>query len=221
MRLAILFSGGKDSTYAAFLARKYGHEVACLITLDSENKDSFMFHTPSIRSTATQAKAMGIPLLEQTTKGVKEEELDDLRDAFMLAQDEFHIEGVVTGAVESVYQAARVQKICNSLGLEVFNPLWQQEQEALLRELVENGFKAIVVGVAAYPLGKEWLGREIDAGVIDELLGLREEYKINPAGEGGEFETLVLDCPLFSSPLTINEQKISGERNSWRLEVKL
>ena len=78
-------------------------------------------------------------------------------------QKKFQIEGVVTGAVESVYQAERVQRICNQLGLWCFNPLWKHDQKALLEELLEKKFKVIISGIFAYPLDEKWLGKQIDA----------------------------------------------------------
>src|SRR5665648_419650 len=111
MRLGILFSGGKDSTFALHLAAEK-EEVACLITVVSKNKESYMFHTPNIDVTTLQAKALGLPLVSMVTEGKKEEELADLEAAIAEAKEKFQIEGVVTGAVESVYQASRVQRIC-------------------------------------------------------------------------------------------------------------
>src|SRR3989344_685418 len=124
MKLGVLFSGGKDSTFAAYLAKRNGYEISCLISIVSENKESYMFHTPSISKTEKQAKAMGIPIIIQKTKGEKEKELDDLKNAIKKAVRKFKIEGIATGAVESVYQTSRIQKICNELDLECFNPLW-------------------------------------------------------------------------------------------------
>ena len=112
MRLGVLFSGGKDSTLALHLAAEK-EEVACLITVVSKNKESYMFHTPNIDVTALQAEALGLPLVSVVTEGRKEEELADLEKAIAEAKSKFHIDGIVTGAVESVYQASRVQRICN------------------------------------------------------------------------------------------------------------
>ena len=221
MKLAVLFSGGKDSCLALFLAKKYGYEVSCLISIVSENEDSYMFHTPSISRVESQAEVMGIPLIIQKTKGEKEKELRDLEVVIKKVQQEYGVQGIVTGAIESIYQASRVQKICSELGLECFNPLWQKDQFELLDDLVENKFKVIVVGVSAYPLDKNFLGREIDKKFIAEMKGLQEKFKINPAGEGGEFESFVLDCPLFKKELQITNKEISGSGNSWRMEVGL
>lgn len=219
MKLGVLFSGGKDSTLAAWIARKYGYDLTCLISINSKNKDSFMFHTPSISRVEVQARAMDLPLVVCETLGEKEEELVDLEKAVLEARDKYGIEGVVTGAVESVYQASRVQKICNKLGMECFNPLWQKGQFDILRELVSEGFEVVVVGVMAYPLDEKFLGRRIDEEFIDEMCGLEEKYKINPAGEGGEFESFVLNCPLFSERLEIKKFEDFGEGNSWRREL--
>ncbi len=219
MKVGVLFSGGKDSTYAAYLAKKSGYEIGCLISVISSNKESFMFHTPSISNVGKQAEAMNIPLVIADTKGEKEKELLDLKKAIKKAIKKYKIEGVVTGAVESVYQASRVQKICDQLDLECFNPLWQKDQLDLLEELLGNKFEIVITGVFAYPLDKKWLGRKIDEKFLSEIRGLYEKYKINPAGEGGEFETFVVDCPLFKRKLKIKEFKDFGKEYSWRREL--
>jgi len=221
MKAAILFSGGKDSCYSAYLAKQAGHELACLITIDSENKDSYMFHTPSISKTQKQADAMNIPIIIQKTKGEKEEELKDLEKAIKKAKDKYKIDTVVTGALHSEYQKSRIQKICNKLNLKCFNPLWQKDEEEYLDELINNNFKIIITGVAAYPLDKSWLGREINQEFLNNISTLHRKYKIHPAGEGGEFESFVLDCPLFEKPLKVTNEKISGDGNSWRMEIEL
>jgi asparagine synthase (glutamine-hydrolysing) len=220
MKLASLFSGGKDSCLALFLAKKAGHEIACLIAIESENKESYMFHVPSISQVKKQAEAMNIPLIRQKTKGKKEAELKDLEKAIKLAKEKYGVEGVVTGAVESVYQASRIQKITNDLDLECFNPLWQKDQLELLNDLIKNKFEVVITGVFAYPLTKEWLGRKIDKKFIEDAKTLYEKYKINPAGEGGEFESFVLYCPIFRKKLEMKNKKIFGEKNSWRMEAE-
>jgi len=221
MKLGILFSGGKDSMFAGYLVKKQGYDIACLISINSENKDSFMFHTPSIDKVKKQAEVMEIPIIIQKTKGKKEIELKDLEKAIKKAVKDYEIKGIITGAVESVYQSSRIQKICNKLKIECFNPLWQKDQIELLKELIKNKFKVIITGVAAYPLDRTWLGRIVNKKFIKDVEILNEKYKINPAGEGGEFESFVLDCPLFKKPLKIKNFKDFGEKNSWRREIEL
>ena len=219
MKIGVLFSGGKDSTMAAWLAKKSGHEIKCLITLHSENPDSYMFHTPSIRKTEKKVEEI-IPSMK-ITKGEKEKELKDLEEAIKSAVKKHKIQGVVTGAVESVYQASRIQKICKKLELECFNPLWKKNQIELLHDLLKEKFRVVVTGVSAYPLNGSWLGREIDKKFISEIHVLQEKYKISPAGEGGEFETFVLECPMFKKPLKVIGANFTGEEHSWKLELEL
>jgi diphthine-ammonia ligase len=219
MRLGVLFSGGKDSTLALHKAAEK-EEVVCLITVVSENKESYMFHTPNIDITTLQAEALGLPLIKKVTEGKPEEELKDLEEAIAQAVKRFKIEGVVTGAVESVYQAARIQQICNRLDVWCFNPLWKREQKALLEEIVAKGFQAIISGVSAYPLDKAWLGKQIDEELIEKLVALSREYGLSPSGEGGEIETMVLDAPLFKKKIEVLEWEVEAKGNSGVFRIK-
>jgi len=219
MKLAVLFSGGKDSCLALQKAMETD-EVACLITIVSENPESYMFHTPNIELTKLQAEAAGLPLVRRVTKGVREKELEDLKAAISEAAERFGIEGVVTGAVESVYQSSRVQKICDDLGLWCFNPLWLKGQKELLEEILDSGFRVIISGVFAYPFSRKWLGRVIDAHAVGELLELHKKYSISPAGEGGEFETTVLDAPFFKKALVVADSHVRWEGDSGVLEIR-
>ena len=219
MRLGVLFSGGKDSNLALQYASEK-EEVACLITLISENKESYMFHTPNIDVSALQAEALALPRVAKYTKGEKEKELEDLEDAISQAAKEYRIEGVVTGAVESVYQAERVQRICHRLGLWCFNPLWKHDQKALLETLLEKGFRVIISGVFAYPLDETWLGKQIDTKMIERLVELQGKYGLSPSGEGGEIETTVLDAPLFKKKIEILSSSVEYKGNAGVFTVK-
>jgi ABC transporter with metal-binding/Fe-S-binding domain ATP-binding protein len=222
MKVGILFSGGKDSVYSAYLAKKRRHKIACLISIHSKNKESYMFHTPNIKETVKQAKSMNIPLIIQKTKGVKEEELNDLESVIKQAIEKYKIQGIVTGAIHSVYQSSRIQKLCYKLNIKCLNPLWQKNEIEYLNELIKDKFKVIIIGVFAYPLDKSWLGRKIDKEFIEETKKLKEKYKIHPAGEGGEFETFVLNCPLFKKELKIKSFRDFKEGEySWRREIKI
>ncbi|HKT21312.1 MAG TPA: diphthine--ammonia ligase, partial [Nitrososphaerales archaeon] len=192
-KVAALFSGGKDSAYAAWLASKRD-ELACLITLFPKSEMSFMFHFPNLKWTRLQAEAMGVPQLTATTEGVKEEELGDLRKAVGEAKSRYLLEGVYTGALASVYQKTRVEKICADFGLECISPLWGIDPEAHLRRLAAEGFSAMVVSVSALGLDQSWLGRTLDERSIDELVGLGKKYRFHVGLEGGEGETFVLDA---------------------------
>ncbi|MCK4614998.1 MAG: diphthine--ammonia ligase, partial [Thermoplasmata archaeon] len=149
----------------------------------------------------------------------KEKELGDLKHAIEKARDEFAIEGIVTGAIESVYQATRVQRMCHELGLWCYNPLWKKDQVELLNELVETGFHAIVSGIFAYPLTEHWLGKNIDKDMIKELIKLNRKYQISPSGEGGELETTVLDAPLFRKRIVLDEWNIKAKEHAGVLSI--
>ena len=219
MRLGILFSGGKDSTLALHKAAEK-EEIACLITLVSQNKESFMFHTPNIDITALQAEAMGLPLIQKVTAGKPEEELKDLEEAIAQAIKGFQIEGVVSGAVESVYQSERIQRICNRQGVWCFNPLWKRNQKALLEEIVAKGFRVIISGVFAYPLDRDWLGKKVDKELIEKLALLEKEFGLSPSGEGGEIETTVLDAPLFKKKIEVLDCEVEAKGNSGVFRIK-
>ncbi|MDD1673479.1 MAG: diphthine--ammonia ligase, partial [Methanomicrobiales archaeon] len=196
MKLGVLFSGGKDSSYACYRAME-GEEVVCLITVSPRNPDSYMFHTPNIRWTRLQAEAAGLPLVEVTSAGEKEEELGDLKRALSTARESYGVEGVVTGAILSVYQASRIQKICKALDLWCFNPLWHADQEEYMGRLLQSGFRVIISGVFSVPFDESWLGREIDEGVLSDLHRFSRKYSITLTGEGGEYETFTCDAPFF------------------------
>ncbi len=214
MKLGVLFSSGKDSNYAMWVMKERGHEIACLILMRSRNKESYMFHTPGIDIAGLQAEAMGIPIAEHETEGEKEAELEDLEKGMIDAKERFGIEGVVTGALFSEYQKNRIEKVCKGLGLNVFSPLWHRSQEEYMRELLENGFRFVIVSVAAEGLDSSWLGREITHEDIDRLAELNRKNRINIAFEGGEAETLIIDSPMFRKRIRLMEKEINEENAS-------
>ena len=216
MRLASLFTGGKDSTYATRLAEEAGDKVELLVTMYPRRMDSWMFHTVNIGLAPMVAKAFGIEQVIAETSGEKEKELDDLRRAL----DSLDIEGLVTGAIASTYQRKRVDHICEELGLIHMAPLWGKDGFDLLREMISNGLFIIITAVAAYGLDETWLGRVLNEEAAEELRTLNERFGVNVCGEGGEMETLVLDAPWFSKRLRIEKAKPiwDGLRGSYLIE---
>lgn len=205
MRFGALLSGGKDSLYASWKVMKTGNNVACFITINSKNAESYMFHTPNISLTRLQAEASGIPLLVQETQGEEEKELDDLSTAINRAAREFHLDGIITGAIQSVYQATRIERICHREGLWCISPLWLCDQESYLRCLVTEGFEVIIAGVFAEPLDISWLGIPINELFIDRLKKKSGKYQVSLAGEGGEYESFVCNAPFFKQRIVIEE----------------
>ncbi len=200
MKLAALISGGKDSSFAIYRALKEGHIVTDLVTIVSENEDSYMFHSANIHLTELISEACGIPLTSVASSGEKEKELDDLKEAL----NRVKVDGVAVGAIASEYQASRVQRICDELGLSMYAPLWHNEPESLLREMI--GLMDIrIVKVAAGGMDGSWLGRCFDDKLIEDLLALNRKYRVHLAGEGGEYETLVLDAPFYKKKINLIE----------------
>lgn len=205
MQIGALFSGGKDSVYSIFKAINAGHQLKCLITIQSDNPESYMYHVPNIGLTQLQAEAMGVPIVTRNTKGVKEKELEDLRIAIDEAKKKYLIQGLVNGAIYSNYQRKRIEQICAKTGLDCITPLWKLKPKDVLIEMVNQKFKIIMSAVAAGGLGPEWLGEELTIETIEKLAHLHETCYVCTGGEGGEFETLVLDSPLFKKRLKIKE----------------
>jgi len=219
MKVAALFSGGKDSAYAAWLSSEE-HTLACLVTVFPAVQDSYMFHYPNLEWTRLQAEAIGVPQITEETKGVKEEELQDLKRALSKAKEAYEVDAVCTGALASVYQKSRVERMCGELGLQCLSPLWGIDPEEHLRRLVADGFVAIVVGVSALGLDERWLGRTLDSKAVDELISLAKKFRFHAGLEGGEGETFVLDCPLFRSRLSVQESVRHWKGDSGYLEIK-
>lgn len=208
MKLASLFSGGKDSTYATYIMMQQGYDIPYLVSILPERQDSYMFHVPNISLTGLLAKAMRIPIIQRTSSGKKEVELKDLVKALESIRDE--IDGVVCGAIESEYQKTRVEKTCCDIGLKSFSPLWHKDAGLLLREMVSAGFDIRIVGVYSEGFTANWLGRRINNDTLGELRKIQDKYGIHISGEGGEYETLVTDAPFFKKRV-----KIVKARKEW------
>lgn len=178
-----------------------------------------MFHLPNLKWTPLQADAIGIPQLTQETPGVKEEELEDLAAVIRRAKEAFGLEGVCTGALASVYQKSRVERVCKDLDLECISPLWGTDAEYYLKQLVKDGFVAMVVSVSALGLDRKWLGRVLDDAAIDELVTLSRKFRFHPGLEGGEGETFVLDCPLFRATVEVERAETRWKGDSGTYEI--
>jgi diphthine-ammonia ligase len=219
MDAAILFSGGKDSTMAAYKAKEEGWQVECLVSIHSQNPHSYMFHVPNIHLTQLLSQAMGIPLIKAETLGKKEEELRDLKEVLLKIKAR-GVGALFTGAIASEYQKSRIDKICMELGLQSKAPLWHIDPLEYMEEILELGFEVIITSVSAEGLDESWLGRKLDQNLLKDLLKLHKKYGLHLAFEGGEAETLVLDGPLFKKRLKIIDSEKVWNRDSGYLVIK-
>jgi len=204
MRVAVLYTGGKDSHYATLKALDQGHDVVCLITAVAKREDSYMFHTVNIRWSLLHGEAMGIPQHLVEVSGEKEREVEELAQHMEGLVRECRLEGLVTGAVASMYQKSRVDKVAKRLGLIHMAPLWGYDQENLLREEAEN-MRFLITAAMAMGLGPQHLGRVVTPDVAEEIIALSRRYGFSPVGEGGEFETFVVESPLMALDVVSGE----------------
>ena len=209
MNVGALFSGGKDSAYALYIAKQWGWEITHLISILPRNPESYMFHTINLHLVPLLSKAIDIPLITKITPGKKESELNDLEDLLK----PLPIDGIVSGAIASEYQRTRIEQVCDSLNIKSYSPLWHKNQQMLLLDQINAGFSIMITGVFAEGLNKNWLGKILTQENVTDLFSISDKYKINPAGEGGEFETLVLNGPLFKKHLIIDSHKIVWTRD--------
>ena len=215
MRVAVLFSGGKDSTYAAYVATQRGWEVTHLLSIVPEDRDSMMFHVPNLHVTPLLAEAMGFPLVQETASAGEAGELEALRRIFRRVD----VDGVVVGAIASDYQHSRVNRVADELGLRVLAPLWRHDPRRLVHDYLAAGFEIAFSSVSAEGLDESWLGRRWDSQVVEDLLRLHDSKGVHPCGEGGEFETIVLDGPTFHQRVEVisAEPKWEGTAGTWKI----
>ncbi|UCE29925.1 MAG: TIGR00289 family protein [Candidatus Bathyarchaeota archaeon] len=216
MHVAVLVSGGKDSALALHYVLEQGYDVKYLVTMHPQSQDSWMFHSLNVHLANLFAEAAGIPLEKAETAGIKEAELKDLKDLL----GKLDIEGVVSGAISSQYQKKRIDRISRELNLESIAPLWHASPKQIMKELIHLSFDVIIVGTYAYGFNQSWLGRKIDSTTLDDLNELSKEHKISLVGEGGEYETLVLDAPFFGKRIQLIQTEKAWEDDSGHLLVK-
>ena len=216
MQLAALVSGGKDSILALYKAQQMGHEIKVLGTMVPKRSDSYMFHYPNVHMTDYLAEALEIPLVKAETSGVKEKELEDLKKLI----ESLEVDGVVTGAIASVYQKKRIDNICEELGIKSLSPLWHQDPLEIMNQLIDLRFEVILVGVSAYGLNQSWLGKQITPETLSKLVKLNKEFQISLVGEGGEYESLVLDGPIFKKRIEIIQAETTYENNTGVFMIK-
>lgn len=218
MKVAILFSGGKDSTMTVHSCIKKGYNIKYLVTMIPKREDSYMFHFPNIRLTELSAEAIGIPLITKQTSGEKEEEVEDMKQVLKVLD----IDAVACGGIFSNYQKSRIEKVCRELKLKLLAPFWQTDPEKFMRDIIGLGYEVSIIGVYAAGLDESWLGRKLNYKTLDDLKKLNKKHNISLVGEGGEYETLVTDGPIFKKKIKIlDTEKIWDEKTkSGYLKIK-
>ena len=220
MKLASLFSGGKDSTFAIYLAQKQGHEITCLLSIFTKSEESHLLHHPNIQWTKLQSESMNIPQITiNSNSDDTENELSSLENLLNIAKNEYGIEGLVHGGIKSNFQKEKFQKVCSKHGLTVVAPLWGAEPEQYMNDLLEANFSFIMITVSSDGLDDSWLGKTIGFSEIKTLKKLSEQFGFNLNFEGGESETFVINCPLFSNSIKINQAEKKWDGYRGRFEI--
>ena len=220
LNLAALFSGGKDSTFAIYKEKQKGNNITCAVSIFPKSDESTFLHYPNIEITILQASSMKIPhLFGQTNSNNMETEMQEIEKLLEQAKKDYSIEGLVHGGILSEFQKERFEKIGTKLNLKIFSPLWQINQKEYLKELIASKFRFIITSVSSAGLDESWLGKEITLEDVEKLDNLATKHGFNLSFEGGEAETLILDCPLFSSPIKIIDSKKSWDGYRGRFEI--
>lgn len=211
-----MYSGGKDSTFAMYVAEQMGHDIPYLVTVRPEDSASWIFHTPNLSVVPAMAEAMGRELVTIASDGTEGGDLKAMSEVL----SGLDIDGIVVGALWSDYQWDRMNMVCGDLGLIVLAPLWRKDQDMIYDEMVSAGISAVVAGVFAEGLDGDWLGRPLDMDAKTELCRLRDRYGISIMGEGGEYESMTVDSPMHLRSIAITDSEKVMERTSGTLHVK-
>ncbi len=220
MKLASFFSGGKDSVYSINVAKENGHEINCLLTVLSNSEESHLLHHPNLNWTNLQSQSMNI---EQLTISSFSDNTDDELDLFEKliynAKKKFQIDGIVHGGIKSKFQKNNFEKICQKLDLKLFSPLWEKDPYLYMEELIQKKFEFIISSVSSDGLDEKWLGKNISSNDVHTLKSLSEKFGFNLNFEGGEAETFVVNCPLFTKMIKINQYEKIWDGYRGRFEI--
>ena len=197
MKVAVLFSGGKDSTYTLWIALQPYEEVKLISVLSKE--DSYLYHYQKQHIVTTLAEAIGLPLTIVTVDN-ENKELDNLEDTVR----SLNVEAILIGGLLSEFQRVRFNDVAKRIGIPCFTPLWRKDHELLLRD-IQKHFTVIFSTIASMGFTENDLGRTLDAEMLTRILSLHNQFGLSIGGEGGEYESLVLDAPFYKKRVVIDQ----------------
>lgn len=203
MRIAVLSSGGKDSSAAWWWAMCRGWDIAAIVTVDVQDGDSHMFQVPSTQWVKHQANLADLPWVSVAASGTVEDEIGALEDAL----SKLEIDALVSGALRSDFQKQRLECMCQRLNIHSFSPLWHQTPIEHLVGMVEAGFEIMLTSVSCEGLDHTWLGHVLTDSSLEHLHTLASKHRFNVDGEGGEYETFVLGGPIWPRSLQVEGEE--------------
>jgi uncharacterized protein (TIGR00290 family) len=216
MRVFVSWSGGKDCSYARYLAEQDGLNVRYLLNMVTEDGKRSWSHDMSSDILQTQAQAMGVPLIQH--RATQAEYEAEFKKA-LIALKEQGITGGVFGDIDFEPHREWVTRVCNETGVEPILPLWGLSQDKIMQDFVAIGFEAIVIVTKADLMGKEWLERTVNLDFIKDLHELSKADPITLCGEAGEYHTLVIDGPLFKQRMELRETSKNLREGYWFLGI--
>jgi len=208
------WSGGKDSCLALYRAIKEGGRPRLLLTMLTEGGERSRSHGLHITVIENQAEALGIPLITRSATW------NDYEREFISALCELKKDGIesgVFGDIDIDDHRKWVERVCSSASIKPYLPLWEKARRGLLEELLEAGFTITIVAVQDGVLDKRFLGKVLNASVIEEI----EREGIDASGEEGEYHTVVTDGPIFSHPIHLEIGKQVLHDGYWFLNVSV
>ena len=146
--------------------------------------------------------------------------IQNLKQISLTVVDDYGIEGLIQGGILSEFQKKNFNKVCESLNLKLISPIWRLDQKQYMKNLLKDNFKFIIASVSSDGLDDSWLGTEINNENLEKLELLSEKFRFNLNFEGGEAETLVVDCPLFSHRITIQKSRKIWDGYRGRFEIE-
>jgi len=217
-KVAVSWSGGKDSCLACYKALQKGLEGSCLLNFIPKD-GGYASHGSNPKLMFAQSQAIGIPIIQ------KEVSWETYEEGFKIVArtlKENGVDGIVFGDIDVSEHLDWVVRVCNDVGILYMEPLWHLDRKQILEDFINAGFRAIVVNIKADIFGVEWLGRLVDEAFIEDLQKLQSHYSFDICGELGEYHTLVIDGPIFKKRINLlNCKKVLREDHDkrWILEV--
>ncbi|HLC60602.1 MAG TPA: diphthine--ammonia ligase [Candidatus Nanoarchaeia archaeon] len=214
MDVAILYSGGKDSTFAIQQAIDKGWNIKYLISVKPTRKDCFLFHYATVEHTKEFAKQLGIPHFYVSCRVADPvKEADIVKKVVEKNRSKMKVDAVVlggTGLQET--QLKSIQNALRQFNIDVFASHAGEEHDLVMEQMLDKGYEIMVTQIASDGL-KEWLGKNITKDNFPQLKKDSIKYGFHIGFEGGYADTLVTNCPLFEKQMVVEEMSVIFEDN--------
>ncbi|APV45306.1 hypothetical protein Dform_01992 [Dehalogenimonas formicexedens] len=207
MDVFVSWSGGKDCSLSLFRALNIGHNVRCVASMFTREVGRLYPHHLTLKVVEQQAEAIDIPLTANWTDGA------GYTTNYIKMLQNFRKDGI-TGAVfgdvslgnpDALEHRMWIERVCRAADMEPILPLWDEDRESIINDLIDSGFVSLIIAADNSKLGRSWLGRTLDRDLLDELKSL---YVTSTDGKVGLYHTLTVDGPIFKKRLALGQQKV-------------